>query len=210
MLDRAKCRGTPRRHANEPPGLRLVSRRRGAAGRLHRGGQRDPGSRRQRRRRRRRCAGRRCAGDRRREAAIDISIPTPDAACTPVSCTPPAASIAVMIGDGCHAAKDCPACTGAGQTCTDHICVEGPTASAARCTAAGGARYCGRIGTGCGDAIDCGTCSGRPDVQFRRRLRPRELHARRAATSPAAAAENTAAGSATAAARRSTAPAARR
>ena len=80
------------------------------------------------------------------------------AACVPVSCTPPGGQYCGQIGDGCHRAKECAACTGAGQTCTDHICVEGPTCVRGTCNAAGGVRYCGRIGTGCGDAIDCGAC----------------------------------------------------
>ena len=91
--------------------------------------------------------------------AIDINVTPPtDGACVPVSCTPPGGQYCGQIGDGCHRAKDCGLCPGAGQTCTDHICVEGPTCVRGTCTAAGGVRYCGRIGTGCGDSIDCGTC----------------------------------------------------
>ncbi len=71
--------------------------------------------------------------------AIDISVTPPtDGACVPVSCTPPGGQYCGQIGDGCHRAKECPACTGAGQTCTDHICVEGPTCVRGTCTAAGG------------------------------------------------------------------------
>jgi len=90
---------------------------------------------------------------------FDISVTPPtDGACAPVSCTPPGGQYCGQIGDGCHRAKDCGLCPGAGQTCTDHICVEGPTCVRGTCTAAGGVRYCGRIGTGCGDSIDCGAC----------------------------------------------------
>jgi len=91
--------------------------------------------------------------------SIDITVmPPTDAACTPVSCTPPGGAYCGTIGDGCHRSKDCGACAGAGQACTANICVEGPSCVRGTCNGAGGARYCGKIGTGCGDAIDCGAC----------------------------------------------------
>jgi hypothetical protein len=90
---------------------------------------------------------------------IDIAVTPPtDGSCVPVSCTPPGGQYCGQIGDGCHRAKECPACPGAGQVCTDHLCVEGPTCVRGTCSGPGGARYCGRVGTGCGDAIDCGAC----------------------------------------------------
>ena len=93
--------------------------------------------------------------------AIDIVIiqPVDGPVCTPVSCTPPGGQYCGEIGDGCGRAKDCGACPGAGQTCTDNVCVEGPTCTRGTCMGAGGARYCGRVGTGCGDALDCGACA---------------------------------------------------
>ena len=91
--------------------------------------------------------------------SLDITVmPPSDAACTPVTCTPAGGVYCGMIGDGCHHAKDCGACAGAGQVCTANICVEGPSCVRGTCNGAGGARYCGKIGTGCGDAIDCGAC----------------------------------------------------
>ena len=90
---------------------------------------------------------------------IDIAVTPPtDGGCVPVSCTPPGGQYCGQIGDGCHRAQECPACPGAGQVCTDHLCVEGPTCVRGTCNGPGGARYCGRVGTGCGDAIDCGAC----------------------------------------------------
>src|SRR4051812_4196316 len=91
--------------------------------------------------------------------SIDIVITQDDGSvCTPVSCTPPGGQYCGQIGDGCHRAKECPACSGAGQTCLDHMCVEGPACVRGTCSGAAGARYCGRVGTGCGEAIDCGAC----------------------------------------------------
>jgi hypothetical protein len=90
---------------------------------------------------------------------IDIIITQDDGSvCTPVSCTPPGGQYCGPIGDGCHRAKVCPDCSGAGQTCVDHMCVEGPTCTRGTCAGAGGARYCGRVGSGCGEALDCGGC----------------------------------------------------
>src|SRR3954452_12183559 len=71
--------------------------------------------------------------------SIDIVITQDDGSvCTPVSCTPPGGQYCGQIGDGCHRAKDCPACSGAGQACVDHMCVEGPACVRGTCAGAGG------------------------------------------------------------------------
>ena len=83
---------------------------------------------------------------------IDIVVvPPTDSACPPVSCTPAGGQYCGVIGDGCHGSKDCGACAGAGQVCTDHLCVEVPSCVRGTCAGAGGASYCGKIGSGCGE-----------------------------------------------------------
>ena len=129
------------------------------------------------------------AGDRRARRSTSASRRRPMAPACLSRARRPAANIAGRSATAATARRTAAACPGAGQICTDHICVEGPTCVRGTCNARG-RRPLLRPDRHRLRRLDrLRRLPGGPDLQFRRRLRAGELHARAAATSPAAAAK---------------------